>query len=170
MVNFLSLLAGLPNLEKRDGSTTSWTSVITTTFDLDPSHRKTSMSVYGYYYPATVTSNGVTYTTIISDPVSTSYASGQTAPLTSVFTPAASCFSDYSALSNDPYYLTAYDDPILELPGPDRAECFPDGYFAVAYYSPGICPKGYSVDFTGYTVSVTGGNSVSETFGLCCPT
>ncbi|KAH8658095.1 hypothetical protein BX600DRAFT_63225 [Xylariales sp. PMI_506] len=82
-------------------------------------------------------------------------------PLTTTFTPPASCTNDFTNY----YQMWTGDLGVFDIAGPYTTEsCFPSGYNPARseYYSPGICPAGYktacsSVDTNGVT-AVT-----------CCP-
>ncbi|KAI0827818.1 hypothetical protein F5Y06DRAFT_302425 [Hypoxylon sp. FL0890] len=88
-------------------------------------------------------------------------------PLTTTFTPPADCLSQgvgiarYSTAESYNYYLTA---------GPSHSTCFPSSSFPVlsSYYSPGICPYGYSAACS-YRNTYSFG-STTETTVTCCPT
>jgi len=81
-------------------------------------------------------------------------------PLTSTFTPPATCLSTL-------YY---YDSPTgfwVEL-GPSNApDCLPPNYQSSLgiYYSPGVCPSGYT-EACSSSVLV---DSLTETRATCCP-
>ncbi|KAJ5392565.1 hypothetical protein N7509_008055 [Penicillium cosmopolitanum] len=58
-------------------------------------------------------------------------------PLTTVFTPPASCFTPHtSAYYGMPYLIQGVD-------GPNGDDCVPEGWKFDRYYSPGQCPSGY---------------------------
>ncbi|KAF2399299.1 hypothetical protein EJ06DRAFT_79794 [Trichodelitschia bisporula] len=78
------------------------------------------------------------------------------APLTSVFTPPASCSLNYVVRS-----LTR--DPPSVWVGSTKA-CYPPGYISMSYYSPGICPQGYTIADSGVLAAS------SQTHAYCCPT
>ncbi|KAJ5975005.1 hypothetical protein N7481_008712 [Penicillium waksmanii] len=58
-------------------------------------------------------------------------------PLTTVFTPPASCFTPHTSVYYGiPYLLQGVD-------GPNGDDCAPEGWKFDRYYSPGQCPSGY---------------------------
>ena len=73
-------------------------------------------------------------------------------PLTTTFTPPASCLSTTA-------FYRKYDEPAVKLL--DNPDCFPSAYVSTGYYSPGsVCPSGYH----GFTE-----NDGAETSINCCP-
>lgn len=87
--------------------------------------------------------------------------------LTTTFTPPARC-TDRNDIYN--VYFGDPDNPgVYQLQGPlDIRGCYPPQYGPTrgAYYSPGICPE-------GFTVACSRLNSVgalTETIHTCCPT
>lgn len=85
-------------------------------------------------------------------------------PLTTSFTMAASCSQDlnsfYSVAVGGLYYLAQG--------APDMTTCFPSGYgrYEQDYYSPGVCPDGYTVACASRNAI----GSLTETVQTCCPT
>ncbi|KAI1141739.1 hypothetical protein F5Y05DRAFT_373640 [Hypoxylon sp. FL0543] len=87
--------------------------------------------------------------------------------LTTTFIPPADCLNQgvgiarYSTAGSYNYYLTA---------GPAASSCFPNSTFPGVsnYYSPGVCPFGYSVACSTRNPLSTGG--ATETTAICCPT
>jgi hypothetical protein len=95
--------------------------------------------------------------------------------LTTTFTPSQSCLAEYF------YYQTTYTPPATAAVttlgthfyvslGPAQTSsattCLPAGWApASQYFSPGICPSGYSM--ASSTFNTTG--AVTETQALCCP-
>lgn len=94
-------------------------------------------------------------------------------PLTTTFTPPPDCTTDtyqieWSANSNY-YTLPPTATGVwgwMSLGATDWATCFPSGYTTNSYFSPGLCPTGYSAGGLSY-VSLDG---KTETRGTCCPT
>ncbi|KAF2149652.1 hypothetical protein K461DRAFT_271218 [Myriangium duriaei CBS 260.36] len=88
-------------------------------------------------------------------------------PLTTTFTPGAGCSHStglYAMISCGTTCEWWVEGPLsLAIPN-----CFPARYtqFLSHYYSPGICPSGYTVACT----STNEAASVSETVQTCCPT
>jgi hypothetical protein len=83
--------------------------------------------------------------------------------LTTVFTPPSSCLAS-SALW---WIYTGYN--VYQLQGPpDLQNCFPPSYVpnSTAYYSPGVCPSGYTTACTSFNTVGT----VTDTLYTCCPT
>ena len=103
-------------------------------------------------------------------------------PLTTIFTPPSSCFSNYYYESGDGYMLGAPFAGFIR-----RDECLPSQYFnasygfPVAWYSPGVCPSGYtsvhnattgdpfyqSTLYTNFSPKIT--EVPGETTVWCCP-
>lgn len=92
-------------------------------------------------------------------------------PLTTTFTPPASC-SDSTGIiqvrtvneddSSRPSVITQVSQGPLQI-----GDCFPTNYEPIRgnYYSPGVCPSGYDVACTG--ISDAFANDIVVT---CCPT
>jgi len=78
-------------------------------------------------------------------------------PLTTLFDPPSSCFSSF-------FRVSAWD---RLGPSPTATECFPSGWNGQPgyYFSPGICPNGY----TTASVSTNTVETLSETVVQCCP-
>jgi hypothetical protein len=95
-------------------------------------------------------------------------------PLTTIFTPPASCLAGneiwqiYQSCMDGDTTVTSKVCNYLELGPPDTTSCFPSSYnpSTTAYYSPGRCPEGYT-SACGTTI-ISG--SVTETADTCCPT
>jgi hypothetical protein len=88
---------------------------------------------------------------------SMSEASGMlvSAPLTTTFTPVPSCTTNFYTL---PIYYS--------IGGPLASQCFPSGWVSTSqYFSPGICPNGYTQACSSLSIS---GTDV-ETQATCCP-
>ncbi|CZR64316.1 uncharacterized protein PAC_14214 [Phialocephala subalpina] len=75
-------------------------------------------------------------------------------PLTTTFTPAASCTNNFYTNTESNWY---------SIGGPLASQCFPSGWASTSqYFSPGICPDGYT-----QACSALNG---AETRATCCPT
>ncbi|CAG8224675.1 unnamed protein product [Penicillium salamii] len=94
--------------------------------------------------------------------------------LTTTFSPPASCTTDtwyVEYLSGSYYFTTSIADPLegwFFSQGPsDWSSCFPSGYKTTTdfYYSPGVCPSGYSIA-SATTLSI---GTNAETRATCCP-
>ena len=90
--------------------------------------------------------------------------------LTTTFTPAASCLASSNVW--EIHFTTAgagaFDTYLYYLQGPPRtSDCLPENYDPVttAYYSPGICPSGYTAACS-YANTL---GSLTETTLTCCP-
>ena len=89
----------------------------------------------------------------------TSPTPGSPIPLTTVFTPPASCAP--TSFVSSVGYLAVYPDSV-QFQGSTRKECFPSGYQGTSAFSPApsLCPVGYSV-----ACQTTIGE---ETSAICC--
>lgn len=86
-------------------------------------------------------------------------------PLTTLFTPPAWCDSHSWVSSDCPGTNTCTG--IYNIVRATETECYPSGWQASAtYFSPGICPSGYS---TGTNILSYIGASGTETRATCCP-
>ncbi|KAF3932127.1 hypothetical protein ABW20_dc0107527 [Dactylellina cionopaga] len=91
-------------------------------------------------------------------------------PLTTTFTPPSSCFALTALVDSDgiPFqiYTGGFADALLATTPLQGTDCFPSVYPATAgdnwgpYFSPGVCPS-------GYTVASSSVND-TETRGICC--
>jgi hypothetical protein len=100
-------------------------------------------------------------------------------PLTTVFTPPASCLTNEAITTanvnstQSPFYSTQS----LFNNGPSgaqmvRSECFPSKYphTEFSYYSPGICPSGWGLNSApSIQQRFAPSTSSEETVGICCP-
>ncbi|KAF3398335.1 hypothetical protein F1880_005964 [Penicillium rolfsii] len=95
----------------------------------------------------------------------TTAASSAAIPLTTVFTPPASCTSVNVVSSECPGSTCDGLYNIVQTTGPN---CFPSGWATTAtWFSPGLfCPTGYTVNDTNV---VTSGLGITETQARCCP-
>lgn len=87
-------------------------------------------------------------------------------PLTTTFTAPPSC-----ATATGLYQIWSEADSYYYEQGPllSRTDCYPSGYDASPsqYYSPGLCPTGYTAACSSTDVL---SKSVTETAYTCCPT
>ena len=84
--------------------------------------------------------------------------------LTTTFIPPSSCISSFSNA-----YVVIQSSTLYQAAGPvSTAGCFPSNYqdARTNYYSPGICPAGYTSACTSLNVLETD----TETVVTCCPT
>src|SRR5207248_337590 len=83
-------------------------------------------------------------------------------PLTTIFTPPASCFS---IITYDGSYF--WQGELFQTGDPD---CYPTLFSSIheSFYSPGICPQGWisASSVTGTAALVT---NTAESNALCCP-
>ncbi|KAE8386703.1 hypothetical protein BDV23DRAFT_138498 [Aspergillus alliaceus] len=93
-------------------------------------------------------------------------------PLTSTFTPAPSCFSDIYIWNNTQGLNCVVGKStqtcrLNSLGPPNPHDCLPPGFNSSPqfYFSPGVCPSGYSIACS--TVASIG--TLSETRATCCP-
>jgi hypothetical protein len=91
-------------------------------------------------------------------------------PLTTVFTPPASCFTDIAWYQQVSQGGSATVGPLAGCPQcwlglSDEPSCMPPGWDVNAVFSPGVCPQGYSVACASVHMSGTR----LETVGTCCP-
>ncbi|OJJ42458.1 hypothetical protein ASPZODRAFT_137270 [Penicilliopsis zonata CBS 506.65] len=93
-------------------------------------------------------------------------------PLTTTFTPPAACTTDIHFIEyvdgNNFFSAVSTTAEILyymSLGPEDWSSCFPSGYATSSYFSPGICPSGYTQD--GFSYITLDGNV--ETRATCCP-
>ncbi|KAI1410041.1 hypothetical protein F5Y13DRAFT_168865 [Hypoxylon sp. FL1857] len=84
-------------------------------------------------------------------------------PLTTSFTPPADCTAS-SAL----YWVNTASTFYWLHGQPGQSSCFPDNYspYQNQYYSPGICPAGYT---RACESASSGGDNVATTRATCCP-
>lgn len=90
-------------------------------------------------------------------------------PLTTTFTPTSCAASDGAISSYDESTSTLASGLSVwytwsGFEGTEGAQCYPTGWNTISYYSPGLCPDGYSMDQT--MESTTG--TLTTTFGTCC--
>jgi hypothetical protein len=80
-----------------------------------------------------------------------------TPALTTAFIPSPSCLSDLYFYQPTNFYIS--------LGPPSTSDCLPSGWALSGYFSPGICPS-------GYTIACSSSNSLdllTETVATCCP-
>ncbi|KAK0634654.1 hypothetical protein B0T17DRAFT_481286 [Bombardia bombarda] len=84
-------------------------------------------------------------------------------PLTTTFAAPSSCgsLSVYQLWKGS---QSTYVQGPLYTAGSDNA-CFPDDYNPSGYYSPGICPQGYTTACSKLSTK----SKVTETAVVCCP-
>lgn len=162
MVNPALMLAAVGGqLGKRDSSSL-WTSAVSTSYEL--ASQATTVTLLGDY----ATTQAVSGSAII---VSTKYwttgitASYATSPLISPSSPDAYCSTQYSAYSNDLYYI---DGSAPTFMVGFTTPCLPTGYQTVDYYSPGICPSGYGVSNLRSFETTVSKSKATETEIVCC--
>jgi hypothetical protein len=151
------LAAAGANFEKR-AATTTWSTVVSTSYDLIS--EATSVTLFGYYDTTLVASDGVPVVSTIKATTLTTYQA-QTSPLTNPTPLSSACLTDYWVYGRDPFYVEPDFDPTLEVGF--RPDCLPTGWWTVDYYSPGICPTGYTIA-TSFLVST----AALETGAKCC--
>src|SRR5450756_1798710 len=99
---------------------------------------------------------------------STTPTSFNVAPLTTTFTPPPPCFSQltsyYWKISTSVYPVSAWYSGGPD-PGVRTDSCYPSSFATIDYFSPGICPQGY----TSGCVSTSSFSSITETHAICCP-
>ncbi|KAL2074881.1 hypothetical protein VTL71DRAFT_8660 [Oculimacula yallundae] len=84
-------------------------------------------------------------------------------PLTTTFTPATSCLSEYYIYSINPSSVLDY---YLSLGPSKTSNCFPASWAPTSqYFSPGICPSDYSA---ACWITTSIGTDI-ETQATCCP-
>ena len=172
MVNFISLLQSISNVLNRRGVPSTTVSTPTTVFSTTlltqgPTPITTSLTAIEFYSTATFT-----YTSpdsIVTTTFDQTSVSWPVEPLTTIFTPQQNCLSELFAESLDSdSALGSY--PTFHLPQTEQIDCFPKDYFVVTYYSPGICPSGYTIDYQDVIEKTTvSGSLVPESRGICCP-
>jgi len=91
------------------------------------------------------------------------------APLTTLFVPPNSCFTDvylYSFTSGEtPQLAEESSNGINYLGLPGTSNCLPTGWSPSTYFSPGFCPGGYTIACS-FVNSI---ETVTETAAICCP-
>jgi hypothetical protein len=160
MVNFISILQGIPlSLDKRQAAayTTTFSSTI-----LTDNATPIPTVITEVIIPSALSTNWAQATPTTLYTLQTSIVA-PSVPLTTTFTPSPSCLSNWHANEWD---LSEANQavPTFYLPNEDRPECYPDDYFIVSSYSPGICPSGWELGYQAPS------ESASSTAGLCCPT
>lgn len=89
-------------------------------------------------------------------------ATGSSAlPLTTIFTPKIQCFSYSDTIPNTANPTGAFTDFILG--NGNVSECMPPGWHSSSYFSPGICPYGYTMATSSFDHTMT------ENIAHCCP-
>jgi hypothetical protein len=144
MVNAARLLAAAnaANLEKRQGAS-DWSEVISTSWGFLP--ESTAITVQGYYTTTLVASGSVAVVSTIKETTWTTYT-WATSPLLSPTPLDPACTRDLSAWNRNLTFVTRNPDeyrPVFQV-GFDPT-CLPEAWYTVDYYSPGICPSGYTI-------------------------
>jgi hypothetical protein len=85
-------------------------------------------------------------------------------PLTAALTLHQSCSDELNKF----YRVDESTSPYIEQGSPEMSTCFPNGYgkYRSDYYSPGVCPEGFTVACSRLTTL----ESFTETIQTCCPT
>jgi hypothetical protein len=91
-------------------------------------------------------------------------------PLTTLFVPPNSCFTDvywYSFTSGQSPQPggTEFMNGVHYLGLPGYSNCLPTNWAPSSYYSPGICPGGYTIACS----SINSIETLTETVATCCP-
>jgi hypothetical protein len=175
MINLISLLQSISSvLNRRDDSTPASINSVATSiystilFPQGPTPITTSLTVYGTNSISTLTYTSPVSTVEVTTIFEQTLVSFPVEPLTTIFTPHTGCLSVLFAENHDSDSAMAAN-PTFHLPQTERLDCFPKDYFLVTYYSPGICPSGYTVDYFDITETVISGSTASESRGICCP-
>lgn len=163
MVNPARILAaaGAANLERRQVAS-EWSEVIATSWDFLP--QSTSVTVLGYYTTTAVASGSVPVVSTIRETTWTTN-SWATAPLLSPAPLDPACTRALSAFQRNLTFVTRNPDewrPVFQVGF--NPTCLPDGWHTVDYYSPGICPSGYTTAFEPLAISTRR----AETAVQCC--
>jgi hypothetical protein len=95
-------------------------------------------------------------------------------PLTTTFTPPSNCLGQYDL---DLYTSSSTPlRPVIHAPFPLYTKsCFPSSYVELVwdgyayFYSPGVCPSGYTSACTPYLLSIPVAIASGETAAQCCP-
>ncbi|KAE8153561.1 hypothetical protein BDV25DRAFT_149089 [Aspergillus avenaceus] len=86
-------------------------------------------------------------------------------PLTTTFTPPASCQRQLHSIPTQTFSDTTYF--YYHLDYANDTACMPSGWSPTSYYSPGRCPGGYTVATTSLSII---NNTRTDTWANCCPT
>ncbi|KAJ5212746.1 uncharacterized protein N7498_004392 [Penicillium cinerascens] len=100
-------------------------------------------------------------------------------PLTTTFIPPSSCLLINPVQTSANEINASYGDDISASfddvsatsmvytigPTTSASQCFPSGWKSSSYFSPGLCPSGYTVGFST-RVNI---NTITETRASCCP-
>jgi len=161
MVNPLHFFAAGGELLRRQVYS-SWSTVVSTSFlyVTEP----TSVTVFGYYTTYLSAIGSALVTTTYNSTTSTAITLA-TSPLTSTSAVNPACLTRYAAYNEELDYASG-PTPVFQVGY--SLSCLPTGYGTVAYYSPGLCPGGYTLA-SRYTVAAS--NSIGnylETVGFCC--
>ncbi|KAJ5087256.1 hypothetical protein N7456_010872 [Penicillium angulare] len=83
-------------------------------------------------------------------------------PLTTLFTPNVECFSYSDTIPNTAIPTGTLTD--FTLGNGNVSDCMPPGWHPNSFFSPGICPYGYTVATSSFD------HAMSENIAHCCPT
>jgi hypothetical protein len=95
-------------------------------------------------------------------------------PLTTVFTPPASCVADinwYTYTASQTNGLVTIGNPtqcvdhLCYAAFPLNSNCLPEGWALSRAFSPGVCPEGYTIACSSLSTAGT----ATETVATCCP-
>jgi len=131
----------------------------------------TTVTVYFTEFPVTsytvVGSSSSASVYITTQTTATSYST-PTPPLTTTFTPPASCLSEIYDIGNYVDYENfPYANGVLTLGPPGASQCYPYGWASSIYYSPGFCPQGYIT--VSASLNFLDSSKTTETVATCCP-
>src|ERR1700753_3542920 len=135
----------------------TFTTLLSTVIDFEsPNSLQTTVTALGLVYSATYGARDYTYN-------ATSYSVfSEVRPLTTTFSPKPDCTLPWHAYSWDAEAVTYSTYPTFQLPAVERTDCFPSDYFIVTYYSPGICPSGYTLANRDIVEETTSNTVVSK--------
>jgi hypothetical protein len=160
MVNPIQILAGAGALLPKRDDVFKWSLVIPTSFSYVT--QPTSITIFGYNSVTSVVLDSTTVTNIITSTTSSTWAL-ITSPLTDTSSPDPTCSTSYAAFSNDLSMVKSQTGIPMFMVG-YATSCLPSGWGTVAFYSPGICPSGYSLA----TERILSAGKALETQGVCC--
>jgi hypothetical protein len=156
MVNPLRILGAVGDpLQKRDSTT--WSTVVLTSLPF--ASESTSVTLFGIYTTYIYISGSSTAISTFNQTTATSFSLA-TSPLITTSSPDPFCSTSYAAGDN---FVSNIQQPQPTFQVGFTPACLPTGYYTVAYYSPGICPSGYSL-VSQNPISL----SILETQGVCC--
>jgi len=115
-------------------------------------------TVYSTRQPYTIINSSTFWIAFEVTKITANSYSTPTLPLTTIFTPPASCLSN----------IVVDNGNTLVAP-PEQKQCYPSGWETTLFYSPGICPSGYHVAVSNASVYGSTSDTI-ETIVTCCPT